>query len=406
MLKIYKLNLIAITLSSLLIAEMSEYSINYFGNLSGALLNRDDLYLTKQDSGKLYNDVDLYFYSKVGAQLSLYSNNFEFYLQGLSYVYDGKPQLDLTLLNGKYRFNDNLSFRAGRLPINLFLSTESINIDYLYTWAKAPFAIYEILPFEYFDGVDIIYQRYFGDLFLKATLVPYGYSSKDINFIFFVDQNRETELNYIQMLKLVFEYQNFEFKTIFAKAKATIPPSNSGLTLMRRELSSRGYSEVAESYEWKDRVGYFNSIGVNYDNGTLFFNSEFVAIRGDTLLPDINSYYVMSGYRYDLFSPYIMYSVLDADRDDSVETRLNGSQSSVVQYIDSQLNRELSKLHFDFNTISIGLRYELFIGMALKLQIDRIIGLESSREGFLNFDEGASTKEPTYQFIFGLSFAF
>jgi hypothetical protein len=59
----------------------------------------------------------------------------------------------------RYRPNNNWQFRAGRMRIPLFSYSDTQEIAYTYPWVFLPNTVYRIVPFNNFNGGDVVYSQ-------------------------------------------------------------------------------------------------------------------------------------------------------------------------------------------------------------------------------------------------------
>ena len=62
----------------------------------------------------------------------------------------------------RYHLTEDLSFRAGRLRLPLYLFSESLDVGFSYPWVRPPSEIYA-LPISNYEGIDLLYTKASGD---------------------------------------------------------------------------------------------------------------------------------------------------------------------------------------------------------------------------------------------------
>lgn len=388
-------------------ADDAQYHINYFGNLSINSLDKDGYTYRNYQMDDIDNDLSWTSYSKVGTQLSIYKDDFDFIFQGTARSYDDEVQTDVTWLNIKYYLGD-FSFRAGRMQIPLFLNSNSLDVDYVHLWAKAPIEVYGIFPAKSYDGFEILYQKDFNNIYFDLQVTPFGSLKEDVSILDSFGEV-EVELDEIRNIVLNIEWNNFIIKSSYTEGKLTIPLDGTGLDTLTQTLNYYGFSDLAEKYSFENKKLKFYAFGIDYTYKKYIFNSEVVKMDSNSFFPNMLSYYVLAGYQWDRITPYIMYAENKND-----ESHYSVDELSSLSSLQIGLEQQLYEMNSSQKTISIGFRYDYKKGIAFKTQLDRItttdygdstLSGEYERLGFLAREKGIED-EPVYMGTVSVSFAF
>jgi len=82
----------------------------------------------------------------------------------------GQYNLQADWLFATYRPMEGLSIRAGKQINPAFLYSEQFDVGFTYLWARLPYEVYGIYPLDSFNGLAVIYSKFFGDLQLRTEI--------------------------------------------------------------------------------------------------------------------------------------------------------------------------------------------------------------------------------------------
>ena len=398
--------IMVVFVTSSLLADNFETSFNYFGNLTASSLNKDKFYIKGYQVDDIQDYFELSTYSKLGFQTMIYNDKFTFVAQAVSHYVDDSLNLDLTWLNAKYKIRDDFSIRVGRIQSAMFLNSDVRDIDYVNTWAIEPNAFYTMLPMRYYDGLDISYEKVIGDYYINIIITPYGEVSADIDDMV---SGSTLDVSDMHMVSLVLSNNDFKFKTSYAQVTMNIPIYDVNYHSIIQTLQDEG-NDISK-YNYIDKKISFLTLGLEYNYENYSFLTEIAKRDSVSLLPDTIAYYTMLSYRYDKFIPFIMYSSNNNDSSHFDTTNINDTATNGVTK--TELEKILYQTNDSQRTFSIGFRYDLKTGIALKFQVDKIFiknyGTDYSdsvkRLGYTQIDAGVKD-DNVYQTTIGLSFAF
>jgi hypothetical protein len=240
--------------------------------------------------------------------------------------------------NVKYAFTPDFSVRIGRIELPSFLSSDYRNVGYSTPWAHVPLETYNLVGPDTSDGVDASYTMHFGKL-SNTVQVVYGYNS------FHVPVEGQAAIK-------------FTAKNILGVFD----------TIEQGALTVHGGYEQAHVQANSLPPGplTFYNIGLSYDPGSWFVQSEWSHITTPKATPGYESWYVIGGYRIQKFTPYAMYSIQHSL---GGVTLVNGTVQNQKDY-------------------SVGVRWDFRRSMDLKLQYDRVVLPNNSSGYFTNPQPG------------------
>ena len=403
-----QINLILASLllvSSFLMANDFDAKINYFGNLTTSSLNKDGFNIKGYKVDDVENQFQLSTYSKLGSQATIYNDKWMFVVQAVTHYKNKKLDADLTWLNVKYNINSYLSFRMGRMQSSAFLNSDVRDIDYVNTWGLEPTAVYTMLPMKFYDGIEISYNKVIEDYYINLNITPYGKLRTSMDDLV---ENSKLSVKNINIISFDISNNDFKFKTTYGQVSINIPINDAHYNNVITGLQEQ--NNDMSKYSYTDKKISFLTVGLEYNYENYSLVSEFVEIDSNSLIANTIGYYTMLSYRYDKFIPFIMYSVGDNQNSHFNTTHIIDNSN---QEFKEGLEEILYQTNNSQKTISLGFKYDLMIGVALKAQIDKITikdyGTDYSttvkRVGYTqrDIDENGDS---VYQATVGLSFVF
>ena len=282
----------------------------------------------------------------------------------------------------KAKVSDNVSIRVGRIGLPVFMISDYRNVGYANTMLRPPSDMYSQVPFDNIDGVDGSFQQSFGDTTLTAQLA-YGKTEATLNagsgVLVTLDAKDLLALN------LVAERGPLVVRVGRADAKATIANSVSLNTLvggLRATGAGYGFSQLAplaNELSVDNKKVSFTSAGAILDWNNLLVQTEIGKRKTDSYINDTTSWYVMGGYRFGKFLPYISHSQLKADNivANTVPAACPPGYPAACTPTLRALSAGVTRLtttgtQGQQSTDTIGVRWDFHASAALKVQIDRI----------------------------------
>lgn len=224
---------------------------------------------------------------------------------------DWDPEFEWAYLSTE--LSDSVTLRGGKLRLPLYMLSDYLEVGYAYNFARPSSEVYELVPINAYDGMDMLIKVELGDAVL--TIQPfYGHSST-------------AAFSFDDLLGIgnLLEWEEFSFRFSYAEA----------------ELDGGGVI-----YD-----GEFLGVGFQYDNGMWNVMAEYIETEADSVVPDYESSYISVGYRFGRWTPYVMYSTGETTDDDE--------RAGIPAAFNTN--------DFSRTTWSFGIRYDVAQGMAIKL---------------------------------------
>jgi hypothetical protein len=206
-----------------------------------------------------------------------------------------KPELSMAYLS--WKATDGLTLRGGRLPLPIYMFSDTLAIGQSYPWLRLPDEVYSMVQASSNEGIDAIYKvpLSFGAVSYQAGI---GQSHNRKNFsndeLFDVDYDSTA---YANILLETNDYGSFRY---------SYAQSNLTLTVEKDIVTPFGpRHQVFGDYD--RTTGKFLSMGYSYDNGTWVANAEKVALLVEGM-PRTDSFYVMGGHRFGNVMPHATYA--------------------------------------------------------------------------------------------------
>jgi hypothetical protein len=278
----------------------------------------------------------------------------------------------------KAKVSDNLSVRVGRMGLPVFMISDYRNVGYANTMLRPPAEMYAQVLMNSIDGIDATWQQSFGDTTVSAQLAL-GRSRNSIatsGGVVHLDTTSLTALN------LVAEHGPLTVR--FGRADATLTVNDSAalnglMSGLRATGAGYGFPQLAplaDALELKKKKGSFTSLGLGLDWKNIVVQTEYAKRKTDSYVNDTSSWYLMGGYRIGKFLPY--YNHAETKSDGNVINTIPAACPAgyppactpTLRALSAGVNGIIAPV--TQSTDSIGVRWDLYRSLALKVQIDRI----------------------------------
>jgi hypothetical protein len=278
----------------------------------------------------------------------------------------------------KAKVSDKLSLRVGRVGLPVFMISDYRNVGYANTMLRPPSEVYAQVPMNSIDGIDATWQQSFGETTVTAQLA-FGRVRSPISTgssVAHLDASPMSALN------LVAEHGPLTLRVGRADATLTLNDSTplNGLFEALRATGA-GYhlaplAPLADALALKKKKGSFTSAGLGLDWNSIVVQTEYAKRKTDSYVNDTASWYLMGGYRIGKFLPYYNHA----------QNKMDGKVANTIPAAcppgyPAACTPTLQALSAGVNTITvpitqstdtIGVRWDLYRSLALKLQIDRV----------------------------------
>lgn len=301
--------------------------------------------------------------SNLGLQVTgKLSDTISFTAQGLVRKYGDEDSYgaDLTWAFAKFKLTDEFSVRLGRVGLPVYMISDVRNVGYANTMLRPPTEVYRQVPFDSVDGGDITYQHSFGDSTVTAQL-GLGNTTVRLNEGFDVDFKRT------MAAQVLLENGPFTYRLGHSRTKFTIEGS-ANVTALTNSFAALNLTALLAQIPSRDVTGTFNSAGISMDYNNIIGMTEFAKRKTDSrLVHDTTSWYVMLGYRWGKFVPFVMHGDV---KQDSIRNFSTLPTTGPLAPLAAGANAAL-KVGLQSST-AIGLRWDFYKSAAFKVQMDRV----------------------------------
>jgi predicted porin len=402
--------LLGLTSNNMFASNQDDVSLHGYGTVGIAYQDNEDVLYRNSINTKKGSRGDLSFanYSSFGLQLDVpVSEKISLTTQGIVSE-NTENHLELSWLNAKYQLDDDSSIRIGKMRLPTFMYSDILNVSYSYDWVRLP-DMYSLIPLNSYTGIELNHDMEFNNLSIMATAL-YGqskntlYHSSNEGIIEESDANADD----LYIIKLKFLYDDFTFRVGYSKFLFTL--SNKKLDSVLAQLNSLNIPIVTQAvnqYKIKDTSVKYLEIGARYDFEKSYVVGEYLKYSNNSFLPNNTSWYVGTGYNFENWSPFILYSTISSSQNYKDIKPQEGTPIEISMVIDgaNQVLSQISKngVNVELETLSLGFRYNLSENSILKLQYDR---QQETKENRLNFHYSNDKKVDLNIFSTTVSFVF
>ena len=277
----------------------------------------------------------------------------------------------------RWRPLQDLTLRAGRLGLDLYLLSDCRNVGFAYLWQRPVVEFYGPLLIQNFDGADASYVFKIGEGRLQTRL--FGGVTK--NSLPFMQPDRVNVLEFNPILGASIGYENDQFRFSAGYARARFAGNLSDVSQVLDGFSSvpqqvwPGSVAISRAIANRHKSINFYSLGASYEGEDWVLQAEAGYLHSDwATVRDIASGYLSLGRHCEAFTPYLVLA--------AAQTRGAAQTFSAPPITgDPTTDAQLSALYLatqlftpgvavDQRTVSAGVRWDVQRNLALKLQWD------------------------------------
>ncbi len=398
--------------------DNSLFRVSGFGTLGATHFSRDDIDFgggpNVQKGAGRSESTSLAVDSKLGLQMRLTPTaNLEATLQTMVRKTprdDWNPSIDWA--NVKYSFTENVAVRIGRIGHPFFLLSDYRQVNYANLTLRPPVEVYNLVPVNSSDVIEGLFtlplaggqlnlQAGIGQV--RAEVIPSlpaqrKYDKADIDELAYVNATYE---NGPWTLRVGRTEGKLSYDALSARQQIFTPLGRFGAT----------GAAIRDAWEIRDARSSFTGIGGTYDAGRFVFTGEYVMLRSERAFNDTDAWSLLGGYRIGKFTPYLSYAAAKtrnrievSDVAPRLAPLLGATTASALQAgIQSLANNSVR----DQETVSLGVRWDVYKNMALKAQFDRVTPKSPGSQGFLiNRSSDYPTRAAGNVFAVSLDFVF
>ncbi|MDX1695780.1 MAG: porin [Ketobacteraceae bacterium] len=295
----------------------------------------------------------------------------------------GKKRFNNSLENSidwaylRYRHSPGLTFRAGRIGMDLYMLSEYRNLGFSYLWAKPPMEFYGPTAFFYFEGADANYSFRLGEGTFNAKL----FLGESENQFEFNGKGHEFKLNNLIGAVLGWESSHWRARFTFTSIDFDDDVNDViGTELFRDPLTAAyqfGWTEaqaILEDIEVDDNGVNYYSVGLAYENSPWFLQGEISYLDSDyDVLKSYAGRYISAGYSVGATTFYTIVAKAKQTESRTTIGELPAFLANVPELIQLQegVQSLYDRTYADQESLSFGLRWDIRYDTALKLQWDR-----------------------------------
>lgn len=342
--------------------------------------------------------------SRLGIQLTyLPTDKFSAVLQVTAeQEYDNSWDPDVEWAFLQYDLTPNLSVRAGRMVLPIYMFSEFRKVSFALPWVRPPGEFYNV-PNHTTDGVGVLYTQHFGEL----NYTFYGTYGQDNSRFPGMgggpDPNSKSREAFT--LSNTFDYKDSSLRLAYSRVKINLEDIDN-LFAVYRGFGPEG-EEIYDEFSTDDREISLLALGVWHDPGKWFVGGEWSRQFSETFIQPGDSWYVTGGYRINKFTPYLTYS--QTRRSHGSYPQLNPASNppfllGAVNDLNTLLVTVVRPIRQ--STVSLGTRWNFAENAAFKVQLDHIMTEDNSNSLLTNvqpnFDDGDSVNvlSFTVDFVF------
>lgn len=276
-----------------------------------------------------------------------------------------------------WQVSDNTKIRAGRLRAPFYIYSDSLDVGYSYPWITPPREVYSV-PFNNVDGVDIYSTGTLGPLDTSIQAYFGGFQdSVNFNGVLAPTKTRN------QMgIAATLGKDWWTLRAAYHTADLWVDVSNAPLSAtttmgsFAKTLAQFGFAKNGDNLLLEDDKTTFADLGLNIDTGRFVAAIEHTELEAkDSLLAKRIREYVMGGVR---FGDWLVHATYSKSKDETAHPE-DGIPAGVALPVVGSTNFLIGTLQAvaqsqveTRNVKSIGVRWDVTSGTALKLQVDDV----------------------------------
>ncbi|MGZ5614890.1 MAG: hypothetical protein ACXWE2_09555, partial [Methylobacter sp.] len=302
-----------------------------------------------------------------GAQANIQINEqLEIVGQAVSrHRYDNTYTPELTWAFAKYSPRPDVDLRAGRLGTDFYMRSDSRLVGYSYLTVRPSVDYYGGIPFQSLDGVDGAFTLPLGKGLLR-TKVFGGYSPEKMP----LENSEPWDISGSLFLggSLDYQWDSWQFRLGYFQLRYArdLPGSFATLMTTLRKTSLLG-AQAADALAVAGTTSHHYSAGAVYEEGPLQVQLMVSGITHQSaFFQDSVSGYLLTGYRIGDVTPF---AGLSWSR-----TTPTFPNSTGVPALDTAVVNTVGRTASNQHTYTLGLRWDFYTGMDVKLQWDAIVG--------------------------------
>jgi hypothetical protein len=308
------------------------------------------------------------------------------------------PKVEWANIN--YQLTPDISVRAGRIALPLFLAGDYRKAGYALPWVRPPVELYGVIPLSNSDGVDASYRWRAGDS-NNSTQVFIGHTDLPVSAVARAQARRMGGLSNTTTAGAL------TVRASFLTTRLSVDIARDLFDGLRA-FGPQG-TALVKRYDIDAVRADVTTIGFSYDPGAWFLMGEIGRMNARSYLGDKTAGYLSAGYRVGDVTPYLTYSASRPNTATSTPGLDLSALPPQMAAAGAQLNAGLNQLLAAIprqSSVTAGVRWDLCPNHALKLQYDRITPRQDSTGTFINVQPGFRSGRPIAVLSAALDFVF
>lgn len=296
---------------------------------------------------------------------------------------DGNFEPRVEWANLKYAVTPELSLRAGRVGLPIFMASEFRQVNYGNLWVRGPVEVYNLVPVSTVDGANVNYLLQLGGGTLNLRGCYAQTSLKNSN----LTATGSDTLTARKVASFAARYERgpFTVRGSYTKTQAEytlqeVAPMIDGLRMLAT-LGVPGARPLLDTTLSSTNHLVFSGLGASYDGGRLILQGEYMQrSNSEGLVNQRKAAYLLGGLRMGKLTPYAIhsrdwakgpYTSSDADRIAAFAPNL-GTFAPQVVALANAVQQGFALRSMAQASTSLGVRYDIMPNAAIKTQFDRI----------------------------------
>lgn len=264
---------------------------------------------------------------------------------------DLTPRLSWAFI--RHELQPDLTLRAGRMRAPSFMHSDSLNVNFASPWVRPPIEVYSLHPFSELNGVDLLYRTRIGRL--DVELQPY-LGSGSLRF-----PDGSASLNGSVGISADLRSGDLRLRLGHAQARFDLHYGDPLFLLARDSLVATGRGNLVSRLSGDDGRVSFSSVGFQWNHDALQLSGELAYRRSSKLVSSGYGWHLTATYQRGAFTPYLTLAQQTTSR--PVLDGAVAHEPLIAAYLASR--------SVDQRSVSIGVRWDIAVNAALKLQWSR-----------------------------------
>ena len=342
-------------------------------------------------------------------------------LQALTkYQAQGQYRTEIEWAFVKWQALPALTVRGGRIGTPYFMVSDFRDVGYANTTVRPPLDVYGQVPLSHTDGGDVSYQTNLGSATLTGTVFAGDSQAYYTTSMATTSFNTTTSLVPIDVslhrqmgLNLQAEFdEGYSLRFGTSRGRLSLnTPANAAFDGASNQVAalaggfgdniSTQVAALQNAIVTQNAKASFSGFGASMDRDNIVASAEYTWRKvGQGTVTNTTGWYLNGGYRFGSWLPYVGVSELSVKHINTSISATHGVNpyaadpflSTVYAAAQQFVQQDIIKQ----NTISLGVRWDVHPGLAVKAQFDRVNKPANSEGTFLVSDYGSTVGKNFY----------